>query len=94
MRKIKLGTLGLIDFGVAVVAFLQGKIILGMILVLVGISAVFLYYAALMRGMGKDPDQGTINGMNGQGKQQSDAVSVNMPEPGEQTPDIWEKMTK
>ena len=94
MRKIKLGTLGLIDLGIAVVAFLQGKIIQGMILVLVGISAVFFHYATLMRGMGKDPDQGTINGMNGQGKQQSDAVSANMPEPGEQTPDIWEKMTK
>ena len=94
MKKIKLGTLGLIDFGFAVVAFIQGKIVLGMILLLVGFCAVFIHYATLMRGMGKDPDQGTINGMNGLGKQQSDAVSANMPEPGEQTPDIWEKMTK
>ena len=94
MKKIKLGTLGLIDFGFAVVAFIQGKIVLGMLLLLVGFCAVFIHYATLMRGMGKDPDQGTINGMNGQGKQQSDAVSANMPEPGEQTPDIWEKMTK
>ena len=94
MKKIKLGMLGLIDFGFAVVAFIQGKIVLGMILLLVGFCAVFIHYATLMRGMGKDPDQGTINGMNGQGKQQSDAVSANMPEPGEQTPDIWEKMTK
>ena len=94
MKKIKLGMLGLIDFGFAVVAFIQGKIVLGMLLLLVGFCAVFIHYATLMRGMGKDPDQGTINGMNGQGKQQSDAVSANMPEPGEQTPDIWEKMTK
>ena len=94
MKKIKLGTLGLIDFGFAVVAFIQGKIVLGMILLLVGFCAVFIHYATLMRGMGKDPNQGTINGMNGLGKQQSDAVSANMPAPGEQTPDIWEKMTK
>jgi hypothetical protein len=94
MKKIKLGNLGAIDIAAGMLLMVLGKILPGLILLLIGLCAVAMHYATLMRGMGHDPEQGLYHGMGGQGKQQSETVDANLPEPGEQTPGIWEKMTK
>ena len=70
---------------------LSGKL-WGVLILLAGIGIIFFIYAKLMRGSGFDPDQGTINGLKGQGKQQSDAVKVEQPVIGEQSADIWDQL--
>ncbi len=74
------------------VAIICGKVGLGLLSLLVGLMLVAVFYATMMHGRGMDPNQGVFNGLGGQGKQQSEAVNVNMPEPGEQTPAVWDKM--
>ena len=70
---------------------LNGKL-WGALVMLAGIGAIFFVYAKLMRGSGFDPDQGTINGLKGQGKQQSDAVKIDQPVVGEQPANIWNQL--
>ncbi len=77
-----------------IVLMVRGKWFFGILFLLGGIAVMACIYATMMRGRGCNPDQGTLNGLNGQGKQQSETVDVNMPEPGEQSPEIWEKMQK
>ena len=77
-----------------IVLMVLGKWFFGILFLLSGITVMACIYVTMMRGKGCDPNQGTINGLGGQGKQQSEVVSANMPEPGEQSPDIWEKMQK
>ena len=64
----------------------------GALVMLAGVGVIFFVYAKLMRGSGFDPDQATINGIAGQGKQQSDAVKENLPVIGEQSADIWNQL--
>ena len=64
----------------------------GLALIFGGVLAGFFCYSNMMRGKGMDPDQGTINGLSGQGKQQSEAVTVSQPVIGEQPADIWKQM--
>ena len=70
------------------VLILIGKI-WGALMLMAGFGGIFAGYAKLMRGNGFDPQQGTINGLKGQGKQQSDAVKVAQPVIGEKSADIW-----
>ena len=64
----------------------------GALVMLAGVGVIFFVYAKLMRGSGFDPDQATINGLYGQGKQQPDAVKVAQPIVGEQSADIWNQL--
>ena len=66
----------------------------GALALVAGIGLLAFGYAKLMRGAGYNPNQGTINGLNGQGKQQSEAVRDNQPASGEQNAEIWEQITK
>ena len=86
--------LGFVTILAGFVVAALGSILGGLALMLGGIVLMMVNYVTMMRGRGEDPNQGTINGMNGQGKQQSETVKVNMPEPGEQSPEIWEKLEK
>ena len=86
--------LGMIAMLAGIVVMVLGKVLIGVILLLAGVAAMAFNYVTMMRGRGEEPNQGTINGLAGQGKQQSETVKVNMPEPGEQSPEIWEKMEK
>ena len=86
--------LGMLAMLAGMVIMVLGSTWIGLVLLLAGVGLMAFNYATMMRGRGQDPEQGLYNGLNGQGKQQSEAVDVNMPEPGEQTPDIWEKMQK
>lgn len=65
----------------------------GIVLLLGGIGLTAVYYRTMMRGRGYDPEQGTLNGLGGQGKQQSETVKVTQPVIGEQSADIWDQMT-
>ena len=64
----------------------------GALVMLAGVGVIFFVYAKLMRGSGFDPDQATINGIAGQGKQQSEAVKENLPVIGEQSANIWDQL--
>ncbi len=86
--------LGMVAMLAGIVAFVLGNWVLGLVLLLGGLACMAISYTTMMRGRSEDPNQGTFNGVAGQGKQQSETVKVNMPEPGEQNPDVWEKMEK
>ena len=60
---------------------------LGALLLVAGIGVLAFGYAKLMRGSGNDPDQGTFNGLGGQGNQQSEVVKDNGAA-------VWEQMEK
>ena len=77
-----------------IVLMVLGKWFFGILFLLCGIAAMACFYATMMRGRGCNPDQGMHNGLGGQGKQQSEVVKADMAEPGEQSPEIWEKMQK
>ena len=64
----------------------------GALVMLAGVGVIFFVYAKLMRGNGFDPDQATIIGIAGQGKQQSEAVKENLPVIGEQSANIWDQL--
>ena len=64
----------------------------GALVMLAGVGVIFFVYAKLMRGSGFDPNQATINGIAGQGKQQSEAVKENLPVIGEQSVNIWDQL--
>ena len=82
------------------VAMLTGIIILvlgsmwGLVLLLGGLVIMAFHYSSIMRGRGMDPDQGTSNGLNGQGKQQSEVVEASQSVIGEQPADIWDQVEK
>ena len=84
--------LGMVAMLSGIVAFVLGNWIIGLVLLLGGVACMAVNYATMMHGRGQDPNQALHNGMAGQGKQQSEAVDVNMPQPGEKDPSIWEKM--
>ena len=83
-----------------IAALLAGLVILilgsmwGILLFLVGLGFMALRYSTMMRGSGREPNQGTFNGLNGQGKQQSEAVQADQSVVGEQPANIWEQMEK
>ena len=86
--------LGMIAMLAGLVIIVLGKMLIGLILLLAGVGMMAFNYSTMMRGSGQNPDQGIHNGLGGQGKQQSEVVKADMAEPGEQSPDIWEKMQK
>ena len=86
--------LGMIAMLVGIVVMVLGQLPIGLILLLVGCGMMAVNYVTMMRGRGCNPDQGMHNGLGGQGKQQSEVVKADMAEPGEQSPEIWEKMQK
>ena len=86
--------LGLIAMLAGMVIMVLGKVLIGLILLLAGVGMIAFNYVTMMRGRGDDPDQATVNGLRGQGKQVSEVVKDSIPDPGEQSPDIWEKMQK
>ena len=85
--------IGLIAILVGIVVLILGSM-WGLVLLLGGIGAMSLNYVTMMRFKNMEPNQGTINGIAGQGKQQSEAVSVSQPVIGEQPADVWEQMEK
>ena len=85
---------GLVGILAGIVLMVLSHVILGVVVLLAGVICMAMNYVTMMRGRGEDPNQGTINGIAGQGKQQSETVKVNMPESGEQDPSIWEKMER
>ena len=89
MMWILIGMLGMLA---GIVVMVLGQVLIGLILLLVGVGLMAFNYTTMMRGRGNDPEQGTYNGLYGQGKQQSETISVKMPEPGEQNPTVWDKM--
>ena len=86
--------LGMIAMLVGLVIMVLGQVLIGLILLLGGVALMAFNYVTLMRGRGCNPDQGMYNGLGGQGQQQSEVVEADMTEPGEQSPEIWEKMQK
>ncbi len=66
----------------------------GVLVMLAGLGAWIFGYAKMMGGSGFDPDQATINGLKGEGKQQSEVVKMDQPVQGEQDATIWEKIQK
>ena len=86
--------LGMIAMLVGLVIMVLGQTIIGLILLLGGGGLMVFQYSTMMRGSGHHPDQGMYNGLGGQGKQQSEVIEADMTEPGEQSPEIWEKMQK
>ena len=76
---------------VGLVLILSGKL-LGALVLVAGIGVIFLGYAKLMRGNGYHPDQATLNGFGGMGKQQPDAVKESQPVIGEQPANIWDQL--
>jgi len=84
--------LGLVGMLAGIVLMVMSNVIIGLVVLLAGLVCMAMNYVTMMRARGEDPNQGTINGIAGQGKQQSETAKVNMPEPGEHNPSIWEQM--
>ena len=89
MLWIGIGMAGILA---GIVVMVLGQMLIGLILLITGVAAMSFNYVTMMRGRGDDPDQGIYNGLAGQGKQQSEVVKANMPEPGEQNTNLWEKL--
>ena len=86
---------GMLAMLAGIVVMVLGNLWIGLLLLLGGVVAMAMSYTTMMRGRGQDPDQGSISGVpGGKGKQSSDAVSLDQTNPGEQGPEIWEKMQK
>jgi hypothetical protein len=83
---------GGIIFVAGILIMVLGKIMLGLALLFAGLIAMAMSYSTMMRGQGYDPDQATINGLKGQGKQQSEVVKEAVTNPGEQSANIWDQM--
>lgn len=66
--------LGMIAMLVGIVVMVLGQLPIGLILLLGGVALMAFNYVTMMRGRGFNPDQGTLNGLNGEGKQQSEVV--------------------
>ena len=84
---------GLIAMLVGMVVMVRGSM-WGLVLLLGGVGLTFFHYVTMMLGRRQDPEQGTLSGLKGEGRQQSETVHVNLPEQGEQSSDIWEKLEK
>ena len=90
----------LIYFGGSAVLFLTGFVMLiysnlwGALVILAGLALIAFGYSMMMRARGDDPEQGLYNGVNGQGKQQSETVKADYPASGEQSCKIWEELEK
>ena len=91
MLWIFLGMLGMLA---GLVVTIMISVVVGVILLLAGGALMVLGYVTMMHGRGDDPEQGVYNGLGGQGKQQSETIKAEIPEAGEQSPAIWEKMQK
>lgn len=86
---------GMLAMLAGIVVMVLGNLWIGLLLLLGGVVGMAMSYTTMMRGRGQDPDQGSISGVpGGKGKQCSDAVSLEQTNPGEQGPEIWEKMQK
>ena len=81
--------LGIICILLGLVAVILSKM-WGLLLLLAGVGIIAFRYVFMMRGSGFNPDQGTLNGLNGQGKNQSEVVKEPIPGSGEQPANIWE----
>ena len=68
-----------------------GKMV-GLLAMFAGIILLFTFYIKMMHRSSMDPNQGTINGLAGQGKQQSEVVKMDRPVVGEQDSSIWDQM--
>ena len=66
--------LGLVGILAGIVVMVLGQVLLGVLLLLAGVAAMAFSYVTMMRGRGYEPDQGTLNGLGGKGRQQSEAV--------------------
>jgi hypothetical protein len=64
------------------------------LLMLAGLGAIIFGYSKLMGGSGYSPEQATCNGLNGEGKQQSEVEKMNQPVKGEQDATIWQQIEK
>lgn len=64
----------------------------GLAVLLCGVALLMLRYARLMHGRGYDPEQGSLNGPSGMGKQTPDATPCNQPPVGEQPADLWQQL--
>ena len=80
MLRIVLGLVAILS---GIVVMVTGSVLIGVMLLLGGVAATAFSYVTMMRGRGEDPNQGTINGLAGQGKQQSEAVKAELPDCGE-----------
>jgi predicted lipid-binding transport protein (Tim44 family) len=83
--------LGILTMIAGLVLMVMGKM-WGLLMILFGAIALMVRYARMMHGRGYDPEQGSINGLTGQGKQTPDVVSTNQPPVGEQSANIWKQM--
>ena len=83
---------GGIIFVAGILVMVLGKIMLGLALLFAGLIAMAMSYSTMMRRQGYDPDQATINGLKGQGKQQSEIIKDAVTNPGEQSANIWDQM--
>ena len=83
--------IGMLAVLAGIVLLVVGKM-WGLVFLLGGLGTMIFHYSSMMRARGCDPNQGTINGLNGQGKQQSEAVKISQPVVGEQPANIWEQM--
>ena len=68
------GFLGMIAMLAGIVMMVLSQVLIGLILLLGGVALMAFNYVTMMRGRGCNPDQGTLNGLNGEGKQQSEVV--------------------
>ena len=66
--------LGMIAMLAGIVMMVLSQVLIGLILLLGGVALMAFNYVTMMRGRGCNPDQGTLNGLNGEGKQQSEVV--------------------
>ena len=79
--------------GAGIVVTILGNL-LGVLMLLAGMALVFFGYSKTMGASGFDPEQATVNGFNGEGKQQSEVVKMDKPVQGEQNATVWEQMEK
>jgi hypothetical protein len=88
---MKMIILGILTILAGLVLMVMGRM-WGLLAILCGGVMLMVRYARMMHGRGYNPDQGTINGLAGKGKQTSDAVPMNQPPVGEQPSNIWDQM--
>jgi hypothetical protein len=79
--------------GAGIVVTILGNL-LGVLMLLAGMALVFFGYSKAMGACGFDPEQATVGGLNGDGKQQSEVVKMDQPVQGEQNATVWEQMEK
>ena len=96
MKKYEIGIMlggGGIMIGAGLVMIVMSNM-WGLLLMLAGLGAMAYGYIKLMKGSGFAPYQGVYNGLNGEGKQQSEVIKGNYPAQGEQDATVWEQVEK